>query len=76
MWASIWPICGLSVQSLDPRFVQDNPQIVLIRTLRITYAYVRTHMVPVFMVSGHVDVLREMVTHKDGLSDLSHSQSK
>ena len=39
-WASTRTIRGLPAQSSDPNFAQDNPRIVPIRTLRITYIYV------------------------------------
>ena len=32
-------IVGLLRQSLDPRFAQQNPRMVLIRTLHLTYIY-------------------------------------
>ena len=34
-----WTICGLAAQSLNPRFVLDNPRVVPIHTWRITYTY-------------------------------------
>ena len=35
-----WTIHGLPAQSKDPYFVQDNPWIVQIHTLSLTYIFI------------------------------------
>ena len=43
VWASSWPIHRLFAQSSESSFVQDNPQIVPIQTLHITYTCIYIH---------------------------------
>ena len=45
-------ILGLLHQSLDPRFAQQNPRMVLIRTLRLTYMYINSCFFNLIFVSS------------------------